>query len=66
MSLLRLPPWIFGILVVTAFVTFALAGLYVFQRISAGRLKLSEELNNQVIFPRSLLIPILTSFSSIG
>jgi len=45
----------FGIVVVTTFVAFAIAGLYVFQRVSAGRLKLSEELNNQVIFFASMI-----------
>jgi hypothetical protein len=55
MSLLRLPPWIFGIIVVTTFVVFAVVGLFVFQRIAHRRLQLSEHLNSHVIFFASMI-----------
>jgi hypothetical protein len=55
MSLLRLPPWIFGIIVVSVFVGLSLVGLFLFQRLLAGRLRLSEDLNNQVIFFASMI-----------
>ena len=55
MSLLRLPPWIFGTIIVTAFMVLAIGGLYLFQRFAAGRLKLSEQINNQVVFFASII-----------
>ncbi|HKP04580.1 MAG TPA: hypothetical protein VJU77_14610 [Chthoniobacterales bacterium] len=55
MNLLRLPPWIFGIIVVTTFVVLAIGGLFVFQLLARGRLRLVEHLNNQVIFFASMI-----------
>src|ERR1043165_8778846 len=55
MNLLRLPPWIFGIIVVTAFVFLAVAGLFVFQRLARSRLQLGEHLNSHVIFFASMI-----------
>jgi hypothetical protein len=55
MSLLRLPPWMFGIIIVSTFMMLAIAGLYLFQRLSAGRLQLGEHLNGQVIFFASMI-----------
>jgi hypothetical protein len=55
MSLLRLPPWIFGIVVVTTFVVLATMGLFVFQRVAHRRLQLSEHLNSHVIFFASMI-----------
>lgn len=55
MNLLRLPPWLFGIIVVSAFVVLSIIGLFIFQRFARGRLQLSEHLNNQVIFFASMI-----------
>ena len=55
MDLLRLPPWVFGIIVVSTFVLLAVGGLFLFQRIVAHRLHLNEHLNNQVIFFASII-----------
>src|SRR4051812_12148094 len=43
----QLPPWLFGIIIVSGFVFLAVAGLLLFQRFAARRLQLSEHLNNQ-------------------
>jgi hypothetical protein len=55
MSLLNLPPWIFGIIVVSTVIVLALTGLFLFQRRAVGRLQLSERLNHQVIFFASMI-----------
>jgi hypothetical protein len=55
MNLLRLPPWIFGFIVVSAFVVLSIAGLFLFQRLATRRLHLSEHLNSQVIFFASMI-----------
>src|SRR4051794_33819178 len=48
--LLHLPPWLCGIIIVSAFVLLAVAGLPLFRLITAGRLHLTEEMNNDIIF----------------
>src|SRR5215212_7945943 len=54
-NLLRLPPWVFGLLIVSTFVSLSVAGLFLFQRLFGRRLQLSEALNNQVIFFASII-----------
>jgi hypothetical protein len=54
-NVLQLPPWLFGVLVVSVFVLLSVAGLFLFQRLFARRLLLSEALNNQVIFFASII-----------
>src|SRR3954471_13362012 len=54
-SVLWLPPWVFGLLIVSTFVLLSIAGLFLFQRLFARRLQLSEALNNQVIFFASII-----------
>jgi hypothetical protein len=46
----HLPPWLCGIVIVGLFVVLAVAGLPIFQRLTAGRLRLTEEMNNDIIF----------------
>ena len=46
----RFPPWLCGVVIVGLFVTLAVAGLPIFQRLTAGRLRLTEEMNNDIIF----------------
>ena len=46
----HLPPWLCGIIIVSSFVLLAILGLPFFQRITAGRLRLTEEMNNDIIF----------------
>lgn len=47
-TLAHLPPWLCG--VVGLFGILAVAGLPVFQRLPEGRLRLTEEMNNDIIF----------------
>src|SRR3954469_12615330 len=54
-NVLRLPPWVFGLIIVSIFVSLSVAGLFLFQRLFARRLQLSEHLNNQVIFFASII-----------
>ena len=49
-QILRLPPWLFGIVIVSAFVLVALTGLVIFRRITAGRVHFTQQSNNDVIF----------------
>ena len=49
-QLLHLPPWLCGIIIVGAFVLFSVAGLPLFRWLTAGRLHLTEEMNNDIIF----------------
>lgn len=49
-QLLHLPPWLCGIIIVGGFVVLAVGGLPLFQRFTAGRLHLTEEMNNDIIF----------------
>ena len=46
----HLPPWLCGVIIVSLFVSLAVGGLPVFQWLSAGRLRLTEEMNNDIIF----------------
>jgi hypothetical protein len=55
MNLLRLPPWIFGIIIVSAFVILSTVGLFLFQRLAHRRLQLSQHLNHQIIFFASMI-----------
>src|SRR3954471_13173300 len=55
MSISHLPPWIFGVIIVSGFVTLSVAGLFLFQRLVAHRLQLSDQLNNQIIFFASII-----------
>jgi hypothetical protein len=48
--LYHLPIWLFGFLVVGSFIVLAVGGLLLFQRLSARRLRLIEEMNNDIIF----------------
>jgi hypothetical protein len=48
-ALYRLPTWLFGVVVVLFFVLAAVGGLLLFRR-GAGRLQLTEEMNNDIIF----------------
>ena len=49
-TLLHLPPWLFGIVVVAVFVASGVAGLAFFDRFIRGRLRLTEAMNNDIIF----------------
>ena len=48
--LLHLPPWLFGFVIVTAFILVAVAGLALFNRLIRDRVKLTEAMNNDIIF----------------
>lgn len=48
--LYALPVWLLGTLVVGAFVGFAVCGLWLFQRFAERRFRLTEEMNNDIIF----------------
>src|SRR5262245_37163441 len=49
-QLLHLPPWLFGIVVVSVFVIVAVSGLAVFNSIIRKRIHLTEAMNNDIIF----------------
>jgi len=49
-QLLRLPPWLCGIIIVGGFVSLAIVGLPFFKWLTKGRLHLTEEMNNDIIF----------------
>jgi hypothetical protein len=49
-QILHLPPWLCGIIIVGAFVAIAVIGLPLFQKLTAGHLRLTEEMNNDIIF----------------
>jgi hypothetical protein len=46
----HLPPWLCGIIIVGSFVVLASVGLPIFQWLTVGRLRLTEEMNNDIIF----------------
>ena len=46
----QLPPWLCGVIMVSSFVVLSIVGLALFQRVTAGRLRLTEEMNNDIIF----------------
>jgi hypothetical protein len=48
--LLRLPPWLFGIVVVSAFILVGVTGLAGFNWIIRDRVRLTEAMNNDIIF----------------
>src|SRR3954467_3247911 len=54
-NLLRLPPWLFGVIVVSAFVLLSIGGLFLFHRLLAHRLQLSDHLKTQIIFFASII-----------
>src|SRR3954471_23337328 len=49
-SISNLPPWLCGVIIVSIFVVLAIVGLLIFWRFVAGRLRLTEEMNNDIIF----------------
>ena len=49
-QLLHLPPWLFGIIIVTAFVLVGVTGLALFNRLIRARIHLTEAMNNDIIF----------------
>ena len=46
----HLPPWLCGVIIVSSFVVFSIIGLALFQWLTVGRLRLTEEMNNDIIF----------------
>ncbi len=48
--LLRFPAWLWGIIIIGGFILFAVAGLPFFKWLTGGRLRLTEEMNNDVVF----------------
>ena len=46
----HLPPWLCGVIIVSSFVVLSIIGLALFQRLTVGRLHLTEEMNNDIIF----------------
>ena len=46
----HLPPWLCGVIIVSRFVVFSIIGLALFQWLTVGRLRLTEEMNNDIIF----------------
>src|SRR5205085_12413754 len=49
-QLLHLPDWLCGVIIIGGFVLLAVAGLPVFKWLTAGRLHLTEEMNNDIVF----------------
>ena len=48
--LLRLPPWLCGLIIVSAFIFFAVMGLACFRWLVEGRIQFTEQTNRDVIF----------------
>ena len=48
--ILHLPPWLFGIIVVSTFIIIAIIGLAGFNWIMRDRVQLTKEMNNDIIF----------------
>lgn len=46
----HLPPWLCGVIIVSSFVVLSIIGLALFQWLTVGRLRLTEEMNNDIIF----------------
>ena len=46
----HLPPWLCGVIIVSVFVVLSVLGLPLFQWLTASRLRLTEEMNNDIIF----------------
>lgn len=49
-QLIHLPPWLFGVVIVGSFILVGVAGLAFFDRIVRKRLRLTEAMNNDIIF----------------
>src|SRR5437588_11830658 len=49
-QLLHLPDWLCGVIIIGGFVLLAVAGLPAFKWLTAGRLDLTEEMNNDIVF----------------
>jgi hypothetical protein len=49
-SISHLPPWLCGVIIVSIFLFLAVVGLLIFWRFIAGRLRLTEEMNDDIIF----------------
>jgi len=49
-QLLQLPDWLCGVIIIGGFVLIAVAGLPLFQWLTAGRLHLTEAMNNDIVF----------------
>ena len=49
-QLMQLPPWLFGFIIVGAFVIVGLSGLALFNRFIRNRITLTEAMNNDIIF----------------
>ena len=46
----HLPSWLCGVIIVSSFVVLSIIGLALFQWLIVGRLHLTEEMNNDIIF----------------
>jgi len=46
----HLPSWLCGAIIVSSFIALSIAGLALFQWLIVGRLRLTEEMNNDIIF----------------
>ena len=46
----HLPPWLCGVIIVSTFVVLSIIGLALFQWLTLDRLRLTEEMNNDIIF----------------
>jgi len=46
----HLPSWLCGAIIVSSFVVLSIIGLALFQWLIVGRLRLTEEMNNDIIF----------------
>src|SRR6478672_13959539 len=46
----HLPSWLCGVIIVSTFVVLSIIGLALFQWLIVGRLRLTEEMNNDIIF----------------
>src|SRR4051812_950994 len=49
-QLLHLPPWLFGIVVVGIFIIAGITGLGAFNALIRSRIRLTEAMNNDIIF----------------
>ena len=46
----HLPSWLCGVIIVSGFIVLSIVGLVLFQWLIVGRLRLTEEMNNDIIF----------------
>jgi hypothetical protein len=49
-QLLHLPPWLFGLVIVSVFIIVGVTGLALFNRFIRNRIQLTEAMNNDIIF----------------